>query len=354
MVYLIRHPQSEANVLGISGNLVGKLTKRGEWQARKTAKRCATLEVANILTSPALRCTYLATEINQYHNVPITIVPDLRERDYGNLEGQHGTRIFELGISNKPENGESAIDVYTRARRFYQTTTLDNQTLIISHGLFLKMLTAQILGLDAQYALETLKFSNCAISDVQSGRIEFLNDRNHLGIPISRIHIFGGYATGKTTLANQLSELFQIQSYHLDEIKYSEGLVKERSVAERIGMLDRITEGKKWITEGAWTSYASNAFNRADFLIYCDIAREKAIENAIRRQNSRENTPGASLEKLLHEIDNYYYTNQEVSKVTHDAMYYEHRLRSTKSTQIQLNQLEFPEDLWGINTHNIS
>ena len=156
MVYLMRHPQSEANIQRINGPVDGKLTKRGEWQARKTAKRCSTLKLTTILTSLAYRCKYLANEVYKYHNVNIIELTGLRERDYGEFEGQQGYKVFDLGISSKPKDGESVIDVYNRAKVFYDTTTPDNQTLIISHGLFLKMLTAQLLGLDPQHALKAL------------------------------------------------------------------------------------------------------------------------------------------------------------------------------------------------------
>jgi probable phosphoglycerate mutase len=343
MAYFVRHPQYVATVQEVNGPLDGPLTPRGIWQAKKTARRCATLRINRILSSPAYRCKYLADLIGEYTNIPIEVCRELRERDYGALEGFPGSYMFALGIAGRPENGESVIEVQQRARQLYDLTKPDERTLIISHGLFLKLFTGHMLRLETDTALRTLKFSNCAISNITPERIEFLNDRGHLGTPAKRIHIFGGWAAGKTTLARELAAQFGCEAFSLDDMKYTNGFSHPTSVKERIRRIDEVTTRESWITEGSWTNYASVAFERADALIYVRTPLHQALLNAARREVARSRQPGVSFWKLSRELVKYHCGHATVSRQAHDDFFTKYQFKAAMSTS--LSTIEFPEDI---------
>lgn len=347
MIYLIRHPQSLANVQGINGPLDGEITERGKWQINKTVKRMANENVERIISSPALRCLYLAQEIANQHKLDLEVSNDFRERDYGILTGKSGDEIFAFGFKDKPEGGESTIDVFRRAGEAYNDLDLDKNTLIVSHGLFLKMFTAHMINMNMAYAAKTLKFSNCGISQFMPNLVEYMNDRTHLGKEIKKIHIFGGWASGKTTLADKMGIRWDFPVYHLDELKYGDGF-KERSVKERIALLEDITSQDCWITEGAWTSYAVSSFEKADFLIYQDIPKEIALARAEKREKSREKILELSHEQLIGEIIKYYDVSQGVSKNTHDNYFKNKLYNSVRFSNMNFQKLLFPEDLWDL------
>ena len=82
-----------------------------------------------------------------------------------------------------------------------------------------------------------------------------------------RIHICGIYGSGKSVLAKILSKEFGIKSYALDDIKYKVKYNQIRSVEERIKKLKKICSLPEWITEGTWSNYAEDAFQKADVII---------------------------------------------------------------------------------------
>lgn len=192
MVYLLRHPQSIANVKQVNGSLDGDITQRGIWQVKRTVQRSKHISITKVLSSPALRCRKLADPIAKEHNLETSIVHELREREYGVLGGCAGKQIFELGYDKRPDGGESVYDVYKRACAFLKTTSLEKNTLLVSHGLFLKMLVSHLLEVDPKDAVKIFKFSNCAFTQIDNSVIEYINDRTHLGKSIKKIHIIGG------------------------------------------------------------------------------------------------------------------------------------------------------------------
>ena len=87
---------------------------------------------------------------------------------------------------------------------------------------------------------------------------------------INRIHITGVYGVGKTVFANELSKILDIDLYHLDDIKYKRKYDEERTIEERKQIVKNISRKKKWITEGVWTSYARDLFEKADLVIFLE------------------------------------------------------------------------------------
>ena len=66
----------------------------------------------------------------------------------------------------------------------------------------------------------------------------------------NKIYILGTVGTGKTTLAEKLSEKLDIPNYDLDDIYWIEFYTKERARSQRKLKLRKILRKKKWIIEG--------------------------------------------------------------------------------------------------------
>ncbi len=344
--FLIRHPQTVANVAGITDALNGELSNTGKWQVARTVSLLGNETFDRVYTSPALRCRLLANAIGADHGREVIVNHDLRERDYGDLEGMPSPRLFDLGLDKRPNGGESVEDVYRRAGSVIDQLDGD-RAVIVSHGLLLKLFVCQVLHMEIDLAVKCFKFSNCSVSllDGDAERFEYQNLRMHLGRKVQRIHIFGGWACGKTTLAGKLGKRFNIPVYHLDRLKYPDGFKLENPVAARIERLEAITSMSKWITEGAWTDYADSAFKKADILIHCDRSYSSSILLALKREWTRERPEGVSLGRLLAAITAYNYGSGIVSRKTH-YRYHDLYRHKTICAGDWIEAASVPEDLW--------
>jgi len=345
-LYISRHPQSLANVSNINGTLDSGLTLRGKWQMKRTLEYYKSRHLNCVITSPAYRCRVFAEALAQSHNCDLIIDPNVRERDYGDLENQRGYLVHLLGMDENPLNGESVLDVANRSKLFSETIShAHGNMVLVSHGLFLKALLANFLAMDLQTCLKTTKFSNCSVSllDYDQHRIEYLNQRTHLGNPVNKVHIFGSWASGKTTFAKELSERFDIPLYSLDELKYPKSYDKPVPAEKRIERLDELTSMDRWVTEGSWTDYAQYAFYRADLLIYLRMSLPSNLTLAIKREIFRKKPEGVSFYKLFSELIKYYFNDNPVSQRAHDEI-----CKSYSSKCIvnpDMNSVEFLEDL---------
>ena len=86
---IVRHGKTIANQEKIiQGQTHGVLSEEGIEQARKVAERLKNEEIHVIFTSDLKRAADTAKEISKFHNVPFHLVKELRERSYGEFEGQ--------------------------------------------------------------------------------------------------------------------------------------------------------------------------------------------------------------------------------------------------------------------------
>jgi adenylate kinase family enzyme len=138
-----------------------------------------------------------------------------------------------------------------------------------------------------------------------------------------RIHICGGYGSGKTTLAKQVSSTLEIPFYSLDDFKYKVKYSRIRSVEERIRKLNEICDKREWITEGTWTDYAEKAFRKADIIVLMRTNPVISVFRVIRRflwrkKGEKDNLIEAM--KLAREGLRYSFKNQQVSLKMHKLM----------------------------------
>lgn len=88
---------------------------------------------------------------------------------------------------------------------------------------------------------------------------------------INKIYIIGGGRSGKSFLAEQISEKTGIQHYDLDNTVFIEIGKIERDELSRDKELDKILLSERWVIEGAYTEeWIIPALNNADIIIWLD------------------------------------------------------------------------------------
>ena len=155
---LVRHGESQWNLAGrVQGQskLAGTLTAKGRRQAEKAAEQLAghRRHAEMIVCSNLPRARDTATIIAAILDLPVAEDPDLREMNFGDLEGRRftdpmGRRTVQDIVENLWLNprqhrpgGESVADLYARMRR--ATTRYTGEELIlVTHGGPVRVATA--------------------------------------------------------------------------------------------------------------------------------------------------------------------------------------------------------------------
>lgn len=161
-LYLVRHGESEANVLGTFPHSDTPLTEKGRQEARSSAERLARKlgsHACQLLTSPFLRARQTAEEFEVALGTTAISVEGIRERTYGNLEGkkvgewrsadeyfrQPGGELVLL----ESEGAETIDEVALRAGLFLglvRSGEYGGCVVAVSHGSFIRALLSTIDG----------------------------------------------------------------------------------------------------------------------------------------------------------------------------------------------------------------
>jgi alpha-ribazole phosphatase len=87
-VVLVRHAQCVADAAGrCYGRLDIELSDYGRAQSRQLAERLSSEPVAAVVSSPLLRAFDTARAIAEPHGLAVSLLDELRELDFGELEG---------------------------------------------------------------------------------------------------------------------------------------------------------------------------------------------------------------------------------------------------------------------------
>jgi len=146
-LFIVRHGQTAWNLAGrAQGHTDVALDEVGKQQAAATANALAGIEVDEIWCSDLLRCRETVAPIAMRLNRPVSYLRELRERAFGDWEGEPIEDIrlrfdaiaSEQGIARtaiRPPSGESLEDVAARiaplAARLRSATT---SIVVVSHG----------------------------------------------------------------------------------------------------------------------------------------------------------------------------------------------------------------------------
>lgn len=111
-------------------------------------------------------------------------------------------------------------------------------------------------------------------------------------MPLERIYIVGTVASGKSFLAKKLSSILKIKHYDLDDIFWGSKFDEKREEKERDRLFKNLCRKKKWIIEGAYSTWIDYGIKKSDMVILLDtrihVVLWRVIMRTIKREKSRQ------------------------------------------------------------------
>lgn len=199
-IIFVRHGQTSWNDSGMyQGHTDIPLNEIGFEQAAKAGQRLRDEKVTAIYSSDLLRAKQTAQVIAREHKLPVTVMPEFREINFGIWEGKTYKEIKELYPEmlniwlSKPQElkipkGETFQEMLTRSWQGLKellTKHKDETIIIVAHGGTIAVLVCHILGMDLNN-LWKVKQGNTGITIVEfvedRGFLTLFNDTYHLQI----------------------------------------------------------------------------------------------------------------------------------------------------------------------------
>jgi probable phosphoglycerate mutase len=163
-LWLVRHGESTWNVQGlVQGHADDAvLTALGQRQAAELGAHFTDASIAAIYSSDLLRARQTADGMAANLGLPVWVDARLRERSFGDVEGQAVAALTPAltGIDGEtvidadahPSGGESLNDVYRRTEQFVamlEATASAGDIVVVAHGGSLRTIRAYCSGLTA-------------------------------------------------------------------------------------------------------------------------------------------------------------------------------------------------------------
>ena len=168
-LYVMRHAHTNYNELGLCNDdpdVDVHLDAIGKRQARTAAEQLRDVSFDRIIVSPLPRTRQTAEFINQYHNAPIEVHPDIIDIHSG-FDGRSVSEYFSA-IAHDPLNarankGESLLDHKRRVLGFIDWLQRQQQEniLVIAHEETLRVFIACFEGNIPDERLRDLTIGNC-------------------------------------------------------------------------------------------------------------------------------------------------------------------------------------------------
>ncbi len=149
---LLRHTQSLGNKQKIAGSIMDhELSEEGKKDAKELVPVLSKNKYDFFIVSPLKRTTQtIQPFLDTLEKPKVATEPLTLERDLGKFTGtpmgtftKHCEENDLDGVSYRPENGESIIDVFERAKKFFALITekyMNKSILISGHKVFLHCL----------------------------------------------------------------------------------------------------------------------------------------------------------------------------------------------------------------------
>jgi len=207
-VYLIRHAESEGNVKKSFDKKLNdwNLSKKGEKQARKLARKLKNLNVEAVYGSTLSRTFQTAKPFLKNKSIEFIKDKRLNEFNHGEIKGNWEEAIkyrkklakkLGIGFSEvKLPKGESIKDHFDKTNSFMKdliNKKYKGNILIFSHGGTNRSIIKSIKKLDLN-ELQKIPQSNTAINELEwdgkNWKINKINSIKHLGIPKKAIKLF--------------------------------------------------------------------------------------------------------------------------------------------------------------------
>ncbi len=180
-IILIRHGETEWNLIGRwQGHADSALSSRGILQAKHLGERMAKERVDFVYTSDLERAKHTAKIVGEPSKWSFSLMPELRERDIGVLEGMTTDEMVEKqpeayhsflhdGPCYQPPGGESFQQFARRCLEVIETLASRHpgkKVVAVTHGGVLGAIFRKILniGLDAE---RNFLLRNCSINRIQ-------------------------------------------------------------------------------------------------------------------------------------------------------------------------------------------
>ncbi len=199
---LVRHGITESNS---ARKFVGysdvELSTAGYRQVERLRERLVDDKIDAVYSSDLSRALVTAEVISSEHKVDIVTCPELREVNYGNVEGLTFEEISRLypevaeSLTNfslrlKFPGGEDFEAFIERASKFLDKLkrhTPSQTILIVSHSGPLRVLVCRLLGIDVGHWRQ-IRLDNASLSIVETysrgAVVSLLNDTAHLGVDV--------------------------------------------------------------------------------------------------------------------------------------------------------------------------
>lgn len=140
--------------------------------------------------------------------------------------------------------------------------------------------------------------------------------------------IFGNSASGKSTLAKELSHAEDLAHLDLDDLAWMATSPPERrSLADSWEQIERfITSNAKWVIEGCYSDLIELVLAEASEVIFLDLPIEQCVANAKQRpwephKYESKEAQDANLSMLLEWIEQYAERRDTFSREAHLALY---------------------------------
>ena len=161
-ILLVRHGATIFTADRFAGSTDVPLSSEGRHQVAQLATRLGTEPLTAIYASPLARTVETARVVAESHRLPVQAAPGLREVDHGHWEGLTRREAAERypaeydqweahPLHAAPAGGETGQAVLTRARTALDTilaTHPGEHVLVVSHKAVIRLLVADLLGLD--------------------------------------------------------------------------------------------------------------------------------------------------------------------------------------------------------------
>jgi probable phosphoglycerate mutase len=191
---LVRHGQTDWNVQGLAqGHTDIPLNALGKDQARLLTSAFRVIDVDEIWVSDLLRAQQTADGVASATGARMRTWPELRERGFGEWEGQSFAAIKASGKATdwhdadfRPPQGESKRDVWNRLSAVESELfeTAHRSIVLVSHGMTLSILLARLVHDDLERSND-YRNRNCAITELVRGAhgrydVAVFDDLSHL------------------------------------------------------------------------------------------------------------------------------------------------------------------------------
>ncbi len=191
-LYLVRHGESEGNVLGvIQGHADFPLTERGKQQAAQLASDLEGVEFAAVFASDLVRASQTAAVVASNRKLAVTTTALLRERSFGkyekelSVESQRELRellqqheavatkeLFHKKLGSDIESDEEVVGRFINFLREVAVAYAASNILVVSHSGMLKSLLIH-LGYATYQELKHGSIPNASYIVIESDGVDF-------------------------------------------------------------------------------------------------------------------------------------------------------------------------------------